>query len=296
MTARTGWFLAAAFVACTGGPGLGDPRSLTPYVRIVASGVEGTMIREAEVAPATVRDSDPTTGWHVPSQVPSFVELDLQPWLGREVPLYDLSLAWTGDVTVLPGFWGEPSLHPDIGDLLADALAKPGVKLCVLRDARLPIGPGAIRTRERLEQIVREGGRMIRVEAEALAALDAMRRLVEAATSGDLSRNGDTVEPKTVREWLARNLPSQVQDLASEILFEEPPVPSDPQKDALLDLISRIKVIAAGEAARETGFTLEQLEAYARAYPLHLRWFGGSCPVLCQAVAQTPVGDPNDAR
>jgi hypothetical protein len=186
------------------------------------------------------------------------------------------------------------SLSPWLKKLLAHP--RPGVKLCVLRDARLPIARGAIRTREHLEQIVREGGRVIRVEAEALAALDAMRRLVAAATSGDLSRNGDTVEPKTVREWLARNLPSQVQDLASEILFEEPPVPADPRKDALLDLISRIKVIAAGEAARETGFTLEQLEAYARAYPLHLRWFGGSCPVLCQAVVQTSAGDPNDAR
>jgi hypothetical protein len=186
------------------------------------------------------------------------------------------------------------SLGPWLKKLLAHP--RPGVKLCVLRDARLPIRPGAIKTRERLEQIEREGGRVVRVEAEALEALDAMRRLVAAATSGDLSRNGDTIEPKTVREWLARNLPSQVQELASEILGEEPPVPVDSRRDALLDLISRIKVVPAGEAARETGCTLEQLEAYARAYPLHLRWFGGSCPVLCQAVVQTPAGEPDDAR
>jgi hypothetical protein len=186
------------------------------------------------------------------------------------------------------------SLAPWLKKLLAHS--RPGERLCILRDARLPIAPGAIRTRERLEQVVREGGRVIRVEAEALAALDAMRRLVAAATSGDLSRNGDTVEPKTVREWLARNLPPQVANLAAEVLCEEPPVPADSHKDALLDLISRIKVIPAGEAVRETGCTLEQLEAYARAYPLHLRWFGGPCPVLCQAVVQPPAGEPNDAR
>jgi hypothetical protein len=172
----------------------------------------------------------------------------------------------------------------------------PGVKLCVLRSARLPISTGALKTRERLKQIVRDGGRVIRVEAEALAALDAMRRLVSAATSGDLSRNGDTVEPKTVREWLARNLPPQVARLAEEVLCETPPVPADPRKDALFDLIARMKVIPAGEAAGETGCTLEQLEDYAHAYPLHLRWFGGPCPVLCRAVVQTPAGDANDAR
>jgi hypothetical protein len=171
----------------------------------------------------------------------------------------------------------------------------PGVKLCVLRSARLPISTGALKTRERLKQIVRDGGRVIRVEAEALAALDAMRRLVSAATSGDLSRNGDTVEPKTVREWLARNLPPQVARLAEEVLCETPPVSADSRKDALLDLIARMKVIPASEAAGETGCTLEQLEDYARANPLHLRWFGGPCPVLCRAVVQTPAGDANDA-
>ena len=45
--------------------------------------------------------------------------------------LLDRVLAWAGDVTVLPSFWGEPSLHPQILDLLSDALAKPGLKLCV---------------------------------------------------------------------------------------------------------------------------------------------------------------------
>lgn len=45
--------------------------------------------------------------------------------------LLDRALAWAGDLTVLPGFWGEPSLHPEIALLLADALAKPGLKVCL---------------------------------------------------------------------------------------------------------------------------------------------------------------------
>jgi spiro-SPASM protein len=45
--------------------------------------------------------------------------------------LLDRALAWAGDLTVLPAFWGEPSLHPEIAGLISDALAKPGLKLCV---------------------------------------------------------------------------------------------------------------------------------------------------------------------
>jgi spiro-SPASM protein len=45
--------------------------------------------------------------------------------------LLDRALAWAGDLTVLPSFWGEPSLHPDILKFLTDALAKPGLRICL---------------------------------------------------------------------------------------------------------------------------------------------------------------------
>jgi len=45
--------------------------------------------------------------------------------------LLDRALALAGDLTVLPSFWGEPSLHPHIVELLSDALAKPGLRVCV---------------------------------------------------------------------------------------------------------------------------------------------------------------------
>jgi spiro-SPASM protein len=53
--------------------------------------------------------------------------------IGREQwnGLLDQALAWAGDLTVLPSFWGEPSLHPEILGLLTDALGKPGLRLCV---------------------------------------------------------------------------------------------------------------------------------------------------------------------
>ncbi|MEI8092759.1 MAG: spiro-SPASM protein [Spirochaetales bacterium] len=45
--------------------------------------------------------------------------------------LLDRMLAFAGDLTVLPAFWGEPSLHPQIAGLLTDALAKSGLSLCI---------------------------------------------------------------------------------------------------------------------------------------------------------------------
>lgn len=50
---------------------------------------------------------------------------------GQWNELLDRALAWAGDLTVLPSFWGEPSLHPEIVELVSDALAKPGLKLCI---------------------------------------------------------------------------------------------------------------------------------------------------------------------
>jgi hypothetical protein len=45
--------------------------------------------------------------------------------------LLDSMLSFAGDLTVMPGFWGEPSMHPQICGLLSDALAKPGLALCI---------------------------------------------------------------------------------------------------------------------------------------------------------------------
>jgi len=71
--------------------------------------------------------------------------------------LLDRALAWAGDLTVLPSFWGEPSLHPEITGLLTDALAKPGVRLCVETSGlgwSSDLGPLATQAAGRLDWIV----------------------------------------------------------------------------------------------------------------------------------------------
>jgi hypothetical protein len=171
----------------------------------------------------------------------------------------------------------------------------PGVSLRLVRDRRLPISPKAKATRERLKKIEEGGGRFVRVEAEALAALDAMRQLLTAATSGDLSSSGEAVEEKTVREWLRKNLPSEVQRFAAELLGEAAVAQQDIGADGLLELVGRRKVVSVDEAARATSWPKEKIEDYARTHPLDIRWFGGSCPVVCLAVAAASTKDTGHA-
>lgn len=159
---------------------------------------------------------------------------------------------------------------------------KPDASLCIVRDQQLPISPTAIATQDRLKKIQESGGRVVRVEAEALAALDAMQQLLTEATSGDLSVNGETVEAATVREWLRENLPQPVQKFADALLG---PMDSPFESDALIELLGERKVVSVEEAAQAISWPRERVEEYARTNPLAVRWFGGSCPVVCLALA-----------
>lgn len=163
--------------------------------------------------------------------------------------------------------------------------------LCLVRDQRLLISRSAVATEKRLREIEQGGGRLIRVDVEALAALDAMRKLLTAATSGDLSSNGEAVEAKTVREWLAQNLPAEVEKFTSELLKAEPHRAEDLSSDALLELVGKHKIVPVDEVVRLIGWPREKIEDYAQTHPLHLRWFGGSRPVVCQAVASQTAQD-----
>jgi len=169
----------------------------------------------------------------------------------------------------------------------------PAGPLRLVRDQRLPIPPSAKATRERIAQIEKGGGLLVHVEAEALAALDAMRKLLTAATSGDLSSNGEAVEEKTVREWLARNLPQPVKRFAAELLGEGE---VDPNPDALLELVGSRKVVSVAEAVQAISWPRDRIEDYARTHPMNIRWFGGPCAVVCLAVTSDATREINHAE
>src|SRR5262249_45189108 len=87
-----------------------------------------------------------------------------------------------------------------LGDL--PRTAKPA-RLVLLRDARLPISAGAQKSRKYLDELAKQGARLLRPTAEALAALEALRSLLSDAKAGDLAHRGETIGPRTVEEWLS---------------------------------------------------------------------------------------------
>jgi hypothetical protein len=93
-----------------------------------------------------------------------------------------------------------PGLVKKLDQLSKLAEDSPATKLILLRDSRLPIGRAAAKTRELRERLLKKGARWVEPSAEALATLDALRRLLSDAKSGELENRGDTVELKTVHD------------------------------------------------------------------------------------------------
>ena len=158
--------------------------------------------------------------------------------------------------------------------------------LYVLRDARRGISPGASATRKKLKELTDSGGRVVSMDAEALAALDAMRLLLARAQSEELSRDGETISAQTVRDWLVANLPGELSNLAAQIVGEAP-LPQQEQEPlySLLELLKSRKVVPLEEAAKLCGYSQEQIETYARSHPNLVHLFGGPRPVVCRVVA-----------
>src|SRR5262249_46581411 len=104
-----------------------------------------------------------------------------------------------------------PGLVRKLDELRKLAEESPATKLILMRDSRLPIGKSATRTRELRDLLLERGARWIEPSAEALAALDALRRLLSDAKSGELDNRGDTVELKTVQDWLAKHLIAELK-------------------------------------------------------------------------------------
>jgi hypothetical protein len=149
-----------------------------------------------------------------------------------------------------------------------------------------------VASRKRLEEIVAAGGKDIRVSAEALAALDAMRRILSKAKSEDLLLDGKTVTEQTVRDWFARNLARPLADLGEQLMGAGK---SAPAADALMELVKSRKVVGLMEAASATGLSLREIEDYTRAHPDDIHLFRGSAPVICCYVPVTIQREPDAA-
>lgn len=158
-----------------------------------------------------------------------------------------------------------------------------GDRLLLLRDARLPIGPNARVTRQRLKSIEEKGGRFVTVSQEAVESLAALRRLLADAQSGDLAHRGELVPSSSVERWIAGHLPSALDPLISEI--EAP----DLLSPRLADLLAQRKIVSLEDAARQLEVRPEEVESCARRDPRLCGVLGGATPALFQLVETESV-------
>ena len=160
-------------------------------------------------------------------------------------------------------------------------------KLILLRDIRLPIGDGAAKVKEYLKDLTDLGAHFIRPSPEALAVLDALRRLLSDASAGDLSNRGETVEPQTVQRWLAANMPKVLEDFLEEVVSYTGITVSDETNDLfdrLEELLGVWPVVEADKVASRLQVPIEELAETLRSNPRCLGILDGPPVVIFRLV------------
>jgi hypothetical protein len=158
-------------------------------------------------------------------------------------------------------------------------------RLCLIRDPRLPVSANAQKTRQMLHTLTQQGARLVRPDPEVFAVIDAIRKLIAQATSGDLSHNGEDVTADAVRNWLKDNLPDALTSFVEDLRNGSKPAPDTLMSDQLVDLLRVRKVVAAEEAAGKLGWSPEQVVEYARANPGQAGVVDGAITVLFHVVS-----------
>jgi hypothetical protein len=112
-----------------------------------------------------------------------------------------------------------------------------------------------------------------------MAALDAMRKLLADAKSGDLSLGGETVAPQSVLEWLRAQTPEPLSSLAEQISARE--AEANPElRENLIELLSNEKLLPATEAARRLHCSSGDLRLLAERNPALFGWLDGAPPLV----------------
>lgn len=158
-------------------------------------------------------------------------------------------------------------------------------RLAFVRDALHPLGPGAKAARDFIEKLEKRGARWLTPSREALIALDALRRLLAAAESGDLSYQGDAPPVRSAEDWIRRNMPDAVSGLLDAITAD---VPRSALLSRLAALVAEEKILSVAAAASELGTTPEEVERCARENRNHFGLLLGAEPVVFEPVAAAP--------
>jgi hypothetical protein len=176
-----------------------------------------------------------------------------------------------------------PGLVKKFDQLHRLADTAPTTRLILLRDSRLPIGPGATKTRELREKLLQKGARWAEPSAEALATLDALRRLLSDAKSGELDNRGDTVELKTVQDWLTRRMSIVMKDVLDQVLPGDVPPPEELYEE-MAELLGRQHIVSVSDMAALLGREESEVEACAQRNSERVGALGDPPVVLFQLV------------
>jgi hypothetical protein len=178
---------------------------------------------------------------------------DLQVILERDQEKIGISVSNSENMT---------SLASHLKRLLSLIDRKSVSQLIFLRDARLPISARAKATQERLQEMVKKGGRVIRPPAEAYAALDVLRQLWNKAAENDLTVGDATVPMEELKKWLAENTPRPLQDLMEDACREiEQPSPVD-TGERLLEILRGRWIMPLADAAHELTISERHLSGF----------------------------------
>ena len=168
-------------------------------------------------------------------------------------------------------------------------------KLVLVRDVRSAIPRTAVKTREYLSTMRKDGAILVRPSVGALAALDTMRKLLSDAKAGDLANGERTVEPTTVEQWLRANLPDSLGDLLQQVLSPDI-ADAPPEPEGLLDLVRERRVARLNQVAKELDHPAASVEAWIRANGELVGILNGPPRVIFQVVpdsiaAEGPEGN-----
>ncbi|HEX6087219.1 MAG TPA: ATP-binding protein [Thermoanaerobaculia bacterium] len=137
-------------------------------------------------------------------------------------------------------------------------------ELVVVRDQRLPVKATAKATQQRLRELADSGARVVRLTAEAYAALAALRRLLADAAAGDLTLDGRPIKPDELKAWLAQHTPSAVDEAVRAVTGDAADTASQQE------LASRVQELLVGRwivpldaIARDARLSLDDLRDVA---------------------------------
>ena len=164
----------------------------------------------------------------------------------------------------------------------------------LIRDGRLPISESARVTRRRLDRLRERGARLVQPSEQAMGALDALRKVMNDAKSGDLAYQGEAVGTEAVRSWIASNMPQPLLDLVEEITGRTSENEQDRVLQEVLALLDEHNIVGVAEASGALQISEERIIDCARYYPAQVGLLAGPPAVVFRFIAESAAGDAHE--